>query len=187
MQKRLAEASTATFSHRSEIDEHLACQNRAAPVGRHLVHGRVARQERPQRSIPRGFGIAMSELRIQCCAQHLTDRICGFILEERKRDAAGKADLEWWARSDSNPDLLRVKNGNLFQQFPALTPFFSISNEDDRWQTARDLKWELLRAVDLLKYEWLPLEERDFTVRYEKSFANGVSIEAETFFLQTTP
>jgi hypothetical protein len=34
---------------------------------------------------------------------------------------------------------------------------------------------------DLLKYEWLPIEGRDFTVRYERSFANGVSIESETF------
>jgi hypothetical protein len=38
-------------------------------------------------------------------------------------------------------------------------------------------------VTDLLRYEWLPVEGRDFTVRYERSFANGVSIESETFYL----
>ena len=38
-------------------------------------------------------------------------------------------------------------------------------------------------VADLLKYEWLPVLGRDFTVRYEESSANGVSIEAETFYV----
>ena len=34
----------------------------------------------------------------------------------------------------------------------------------------------------LLTYEWLPVEGRDFVVRYERSTANGVSVESETFY-----
>jgi len=34
----------------------------------------------------------------------------------------------------------------------------------------------------LLKYDWLPMEGRDFTVRYERATANGVSIESEVFY-----
>jgi hypothetical protein len=36
--------------------------------------------------------------------------------------------------------------------------------------------------TDLLRYEWLPVEGRDFTVRYDTSIANGVAIESETFY-----
>jgi hypothetical protein len=35
---------------------------------------------------------------------------------------------------------------------------------------------------DLLKYEWLPVEEKDFTVRYQRSTANGAAIESEIFY-----
>lgn len=35
---------------------------------------------------------------------------------------------------------------------------------------------------DLLHYEWLPLEGRDFEVRYDRSTVNGVSVESETFY-----
>jgi hypothetical protein len=35
---------------------------------------------------------------------------------------------------------------------------------------------------DLLTYDWLPVEGRDFFVRYERAVANGVAIESETFF-----
>jgi hypothetical protein len=35
---------------------------------------------------------------------------------------------------------------------------------------------------DLLKYVWLPVEGRDFTVRYDRSIANGVAIESEVFY-----
>jgi hypothetical protein len=35
---------------------------------------------------------------------------------------------------------------------------------------------------DLLTYEWLPVEGRDFTVRYDRATANGVSIEFEVFY-----
>jgi hypothetical protein len=35
---------------------------------------------------------------------------------------------------------------------------------------------------DLLTYDWLPIEGRDYTVRYDKSYSNGVEIETETFY-----
>jgi len=38
-------------------------------------------------------------------------------------------------------------------------------------------------VTDLLEYKWLPLEGRDFTVQYDMSTANGVSIESEVFYL----
>jgi hypothetical protein len=34
---------------------------------------------------------------------------------------------------------------------------------------------------DLLTYDWLPVEGRDFFVKYERAFANGVAIESEVF------
>jgi hypothetical protein len=37
-------------------------------------------------------------------------------------------------------------------------------------------------VTDLLRYEWLPVEGRDFTVKYDRSTANGVSIECEVFY-----
>jgi hypothetical protein len=39
-----------------------------------------------------------------------------------------------------------------------------------------------LAVTDLLRYEWLPLEGRDFTVKYDRSTAKGVSIECEVFY-----
>ena len=36
--------------------------------------------------------------------------------------------------------------------------------------------------ADLLTYDWLPVEGRDFNVRYDKYFANGIEIETETFY-----
>lgn len=42
---------------------------------------------------------------------------------------------------------------------------------------------DLRSAIDeLLRYEWLPKEDRDFIVRYERATANGVSIESEVLF-----
>jgi hypothetical protein len=38
-------------------------------------------------------------------------------------------------------------------------------------------------VTDLLNYGWLPVEGRDFTVRYDRSTVNGVSIESEVFYL----
>jgi hypothetical protein len=35
---------------------------------------------------------------------------------------------------------------------------------------------------ELLRYEWLPVEGRDFDVRYDRAFAGGVSIESEVFY-----
>jgi hypothetical protein len=37
--------------------------------------------------------------------------------------------------------------------------------------------------TDLLSYEWLPVEGRDFTVQYDRNSANGVSVESEVFYL----
>lgn len=41
---------------------------------------------------------------------------------------------------------------------------------------------DLLSAIRLLlTYEWLPVENRDFTVRYERATVNGVSMESQIF------
>jgi hypothetical protein len=37
-------------------------------------------------------------------------------------------------------------------------------------------------ARDLLSYDWLPIEGRDFTVNYDRVTVNGVSLEAEVFY-----
>jgi hypothetical protein len=39
-----------------------------------------------------------------------------------------------------------------------------------------------LALNDLLKYEWLPVEGRDFIIRLDKATAGGVSIESEVFY-----
>jgi len=44
---------------------------------------------------------------------------------------------------------------------------------------SRDLNCAI---ADLLKYEWLPAEGRDFTVQYDVSTANGASLESEVFY-----
>ena len=36
--------------------------------------------------------------------------------------------------------------------------------------------------ADLLTYDWLPVEGRDFEVRYDKYYANGIGMETETFY-----
>jgi hypothetical protein len=43
-------------------------------------------------------------------------------------------------------------------------------------------RYLLVAMSGLLKYEWLPVEGRDFAVRYDKSVANGVAIEPEVFY-----
>jgi len=35
---------------------------------------------------------------------------------------------------------------------------------------------------DLLSYEWLPVEGRDFRIQYERATANGVSAELQVFY-----
>jgi hypothetical protein len=35
--------------------------------------------------------------------------------------------------------------------------------------------------AEMLRFDWLPVENRDFLVRYESSVANGVYIESEIF------
>jgi hypothetical protein len=35
---------------------------------------------------------------------------------------------------------------------------------------------------DLLSYDWLPTEGPDYTVKYDKSYSNGMQIETETFY-----
>src|SRR5580704_17766866 len=43
---------------------------------------------------------------------------------------------------------------------------------------------KLSEAVDdLLTYDWLPVEGRDYSVKYDKSYANGSVIETETFYV----
>jgi len=36
--------------------------------------------------------------------------------------------------------------------------------------------------LDLLRYEWLPVEGRDFRVQYDRAIANGVAIDSEVFY-----
>ena len=36
-------------------------------------------------------------------------------------------------------------------------------------------------VTEALRFEWLPVEGRDFVVRYEHAMANGVVIESEVF------
>ena len=46
---------------------------------------------------------------------------------------------------------------------------------------------DLRGAVDqLLTYDWLPVEARDFFVRYDRATANGVSIESPVFYANLT-
>ena len=33
--------------------------------------------------------------------------------------------------------------------------------------------------LELIRYDWLPIEGRDFIVRYDRAIANGVAIESE--------
>jgi hypothetical protein len=40
---------------------------------------------------------------------------------------------------------------------------------------------------DLLTYDWLPVEGRDFTVRYDRATANGVSVESQVFYSTAPP
>jgi hypothetical protein len=35
---------------------------------------------------------------------------------------------------------------------------------------------------DLLTYDWLPVERRDFRLQYDRATANGVSIESQVFY-----
>jgi len=37
-------------------------------------------------------------------------------------------------------------------------------------------------TAELLRYNWLPVEGRDFVIRYERAVANGVSLESEAVF-----
>jgi hypothetical protein len=39
-----------------------------------------------------------------------------------------------------------------------------------------------LSMSELMSYQWLPTEGRDFVVRYDRATANGVAIESEVFY-----
>lgn len=55
--------------------------------------------------------------------------------------------------------------------------------EFDAFVRALERAPELESAVrELLTYEWLPIEGRDFTVRYERATVNGVALESEVFY-----
>ncbi|MEK7995406.1 MAG: hypothetical protein AAB403_16520 [Planctomycetota bacterium] len=55
--------------------------------------------------------------------------------------------------------------------------------EFEAFSTALSRSENLHSAIsDLLTYEWLPVEARDFTVQYDRATANGVSIESEVFY-----
>ncbi len=59
----------------------------------------------------------------------------------------------------------------------AIVEFEALSAAFGRAQNLQD------GVADLLKYEWLPVEGRDFTVQYDRNSVNGVSIESEVFYL----
>ena len=55
--------------------------------------------------------------------------------------------------------------------------------EFEAFARALERSEDLLSTIRLLlTYEWLPVEGRDFTVRYERATANGVSIESQIFY-----
>jgi len=55
--------------------------------------------------------------------------------------------------------------------------------EFEAFSTAVARSENLRSAIsELLTYQWLPVEGRDFTVRYDRATANGVSIESEVFY-----
>jgi len=37
-------------------------------------------------------------------------------------------------------------------------------------------------VLRLLTYEWLPVDGRDFSVRYDRAAVNGVAVESEVFY-----
>ena len=37
-------------------------------------------------------------------------------------------------------------------------------------------------CTELLGYEWLPVEGRDFRVQFDRAIANGAAIESEVFY-----
>lgn len=58
--------------------------------------------------------------------------------------------------------------------------------EFDAFLQALRASGDLHAAIsELLHYGWLPVEGRDFVVRYERATANGVAIESESFFSLT--
>lgn len=65
-----------------------------------------------------------------------------------------------------------------------LEPADSIAIIDfEAFSAAIERSENLLSAVnDLLKYEWLPVDGRDFRVQYDRATPNGVSIECEVFY-----
>jgi len=55
--------------------------------------------------------------------------------------------------------------------------------EFDAFSTALGRSGSLRAAVeDLLKYDWLPVEGRDFSVQFDRAMTNGVAIEFEAFY-----
>ena len=46
-----------------------------------------------------------------------------------------------------------------------------------------DLTFSVRQSVDLHVYEWLPVEGRDFVVRFDRATVNGVSIESRGVLL----
>lgn len=52
-------------------------------------------------------------------------------------------------------------------------PFSQLIQEEENLYAA---------VRELLKYEWLPIESRDFTVRFDTAIANGVAIDSEVFY-----
>jgi hypothetical protein len=55
--------------------------------------------------------------------------------------------------------------------------------EFEAFAKAMEKTEDLLSTMQaLLSYEWLPVEGRDFTVRYDRATVNGVSVESQVFY-----
>lgn len=76
--------------------------------------------------------------------------------------------------------------------------YLLVARDHFRWVAAEEgypvIEYETLKNVlrdasslgsaltALLSYDWLPVENRDFVVRYERSCAEGVCVESEVFY-----
>jgi hypothetical protein len=58
------------------------------------------------------------------------------------------------------------------------TPHFDATLGNLSRILATAVKWAIRHG---LTYDWLPVEVRDFTVRYDRASVNGVSIESQVF------
>ncbi|MFZ0862366.1 MAG: hypothetical protein WAN18_16900, partial [Candidatus Sulfotelmatobacter sp.] len=74
-----------------------------------------------------------------------------------------------------------IARDHLLYHDPQDLPIFEFEAFVQALQSANDLE----SAVEqMIKLDWLPVEERDFKVEFIPSIAAGVTIELETYFPQ---